>query len=224
MKKRFLELEKVRLKHYGFKRLVWRIFGVIGHAFFRRFPPNVSTKDGKKFLNLGAGGVLIDGFVNADFYRLHHLFKANAANWMIDITKPLKCKDSYWDGVLIEHTNEHILYSENYDMLSELFRTMRSGGVLRIVVPDLGRYLEWSDLRRVENKMNRYGSLAEAISNLAQNHLHVSVWDYELMKELLEELGFVNVNRSEYQASSLDEFVDSENHRWQSLYVEGQKP
>ena len=50
MKKRFLELEKARLKHYGFKRLVWRIFGVIGHAFFRRFPPNVSTKDGKKFL------------------------------------------------------------------------------------------------------------------------------------------------------------------------------
>ena len=90
MKKRFLELEKARLKHYGFKRFVWRIFGVIGHVLFKRFPPNVSTKDGKKFLNLGAGGVLIDGFVNADFYRLHHLFKARAANWMIDITKALK--------------------------------------------------------------------------------------------------------------------------------------
>ena len=126
--------------------------------------------------------------------------------------------------MLIEYTNEHILYSENYDMLSELFRTMRSGGVLRIVVPDLGRYLEWSELRRVENKMNRYGSLAEAISNLAQNHLDVSVWDYELIKELFEELGFDNVNRSEYQANSLDEFIDSENHRWQSLYIEAIKP
>ena len=72
--------------------------------------------------------------------------------------------------------------------------------------------------------MNRYGSLAEAISNLAQNHLDVSVWDYELIKELFEELGFDNVNRSECQANSLDEFNDSENHRWQSLYIEAVKP
>ena len=75
---------------------------------------------------------------------------------MIDITKPLKCKSDFWDGVIIEHTNEHILYSENYDMLTELYRTMKPGGVLRIVVPDLGRYLRWKDLKAVEKKMNRY--------------------------------------------------------------------
>lgn len=150
MRKRFLELEKSRLNHYGLKRLVWRIFAIIGHALFRRFPPNIVAKDGKRFLNLGAGEVIIDGFVNADFYRLHHLFKLRSANWMIDITKPLKCKDCFWDGVIIEHTNEHILYSQNYDMLTELYRTMKPGAVLRIVVPDLGHYLRWKSLKAVE--------------------------------------------------------------------------
>ena len=225
MKERFLELEKNRLNHYGFKRLVWRIFALIGHAFFRRFPPNIRmTKDGKRFLNLGAGEVIIDGFVNADFYRLHHLFKSHSANWMIDITKPLKCKDNFWDGVIIEHTNEHILYSQNYELLTELYRTMKPGGVLRIVVPDLGRYLRWNILRAEEKKMNRYSSLPEAISNLTQNHLHVSVWDYSLMAELLGDIGYTEIVESKYGCSKVKEFTDSPNHEWQSLYVEAIKP
>lgn len=224
MRERFLELEKSRLKNYGLKRLMWRIFALIGHAFFRRFPPNIVAKDGKRFLNLGAGEVIIDGFVNADFYRLHHLFKSRSANWMIDITKPLKCKSDFWDGVIIEHTNEHILYSENYDMLTELYRTMKPGGVLRIVAPDLGCYLRWKDLKAVEKKMNRYSSLPEAISNLTQNHLHVSVWDYDLMAELLGDIGYSEILESKYGHSKVKEFVDSPNHEWQSLYIEAIKP
>ena len=224
MKKRFLDIERTRLKHYGFKRIMWRIFGVIGHTVFRRFPPDIVTNDGKRFLNLGAGGVLLGGFVNADFYRLHHLLKSNSANWMIDITKPLKCEHDYWDGVIIEHTNEHILYSENYDMLTELYRTMKPGGVLRIVVPDLGRYLQWDTLKSTEAKMNRYGSLPEAISNLTQNHLHVSVWDFSLMADLLEDIGFSEIVESKFGDSSVKEFVDSPNHEWQSLYLEAVKP
>ena len=170
------------------------------------------------------GGVLLGGFVNADFYRLHHLLKSNSADWMIDITKPLKCKHDYWDGVMIEHTNEHILYSENYDMLTELYRTMKPGGVLRIVVPDLGRYLRWDTLKRTEPKMNRYGSLPEAISNLTQNHLHISVWDFSLMAELLDDIGFSEIVESKFGDSRVKEFVDSPNHEWQSLYLEAVKP
>jgi predicted SAM-dependent methyltransferase len=45
---------------------------------------------------------------------------------------------------------------------------MKPGGVLRIVVPDLDRYLRWNALKAVEKKMNRYSSLPEAISNLTQ--------------------------------------------------------
>ena len=224
MKDRFLSLERTKLKPYGFKRLVWRIFAILGHHFFRRFPPNIISSNNKRFLNLGAGQVVLDGFVNADFYRLHQIFTSDSADWMIDITKPLKCKDDYWDGVLIEHTNEHIMYSENFDLLAELFRTMKPGGVLRIVVPDLARYLQWATLRNKEPKMNRYASLPEAISNLTQNHLHVSVWDFDLMSELLEEVGFAEIRESSLGDSCVPEFVDSPNHEWQSLYIEAKKP
>lgn len=224
MIERFLLLEKPRLKSYGFKRFVWRMFGIIGHTFFQRLPPETATGDGKRFLNLGAGDVGLPGFVNADFYRLHKILKTESSSWMLDITKPMKCRDEYWDGVLMEHTNEHILYSENYNLMLELLRTIKPGGVLRIVVPDLNTYLKWGELRNIEPKMNRYGSLAEAISNLTQNHLHVSVWNYELMKEMLEHVGFVNIRNAEYGVSKMEELVDSSNHKWQSLYVEAEKP
>ena len=224
MRQRFLELEKPRLKPYGLKRLVWRIFGIIGHYFFRRFPPKHINRDGLKLLNLGSGSVELSGYVNADFYRLHKVFSSDATSWMLDLTRPFKCQDNYWDGVLIEHTNEHILYSQNWDMLSELFRTMIPGAVIRIVVPDLEKYLSWQELRKVESKMDRYSSLAEAISNLTQNHLHVSVWNFELMRELLVNIGFSEVKKTEFGVSSMKELVDSPNHKWQSLYIEAIKP
>ena len=117
MIERFLELEQRIVKPYGFKRFVWRLFGRIGHAFFSFYPPEVISSSGKKLLNLGAGTSLQNDFVNADFYRLHHLLKRSSADWMLDITKPLKCKDNYWDGVYLSHVNEHITFSANYNLL-----------------------------------------------------------------------------------------------------------
>ena len=71
----------------------------------------------------------------------------------------------------MEHTNEHILYSDNYNLLKELFRTMKPGGVIRIVVPDLDKYLEWNDLRKTVSKMGRYKSLPEAICNFRTTYI-----------------------------------------------------
>lgn len=72
--------------------------------------------------------------------------------------------------------------------------------------------------------MNRYSSLPEAISNLTQNHLHVSVWNYDLMAELLGDIGYSEIVESKYGHSKVKEFVDSSNHEWQSLYIEAIKP
>jgi len=137
----------------------------------------------------------------------------------------MKCHDNYWDGVIIEHTNEHILYSDNYNMFTELLRTMKPGGVLRIVVPDLDKYLDWENLKNTVPKMNRYQSLPESISNLTQNHLHVSVWNFDLMSEVLNDVGFTNITKTSFMKGMMPELlVDAENHQWQSLYIEAKKP
>ncbi|GAB1268581.1 hypothetical protein NBRC116493_18340 [Aurantivibrio infirmus] len=224
LKARFEKLEGTRIAPFGLKRFLWRIFGRLGNTFFKKYPPTAETTSGRVLLNLGAGGNLVPGFVNADFYRLHKIFSMNRSDWMLDITKPFKCKSKYWDGVFIEHTNEHISYSQNLVMLSEVFRTLKPGGTLRIVVPDLDKYLEWGLLRKSEVKMNRYASLPEAISNLTQNHLHMSVWNFDLLREVLSSIGFVDIVKSQFGGSCIEEFTDRPNHKWQSLYLEAKRP
>ena len=100
-------------------------------------------------------------------------------------------------------------------MFTELLRTMKPGGVLRIVVPDLDKYLDWENLKNTVPKMNRYQSLPESISNLTQNHLHVSVWNFDLMSEVLNEVGFTNITKTSFMKGMMPELlVDAENHQW----------
>lgn len=147
MYERFRKLENKRLKPYGFKRLIWRIFALLGESLFKKYPPDITNNDGLRLLNLGSGEKLLVGYVNADFYRLHKYLNKKPNEWMLDITKDMRCNDNYWDGVLIEHTNEHITYTQNLKMCGEIFRTLKPGAPLRIVVPDLDRYLAWDTLK-----------------------------------------------------------------------------
>lgn len=223
MLERFLKLEQRLVSPYTSKRFIWLLFARIGHWFFRKYPPQITNAKGKRLLNLGAGSELHTGMINADFYRLHHLFKSNSANWMLDLTRPIKCRDEFFDGILLSHVNEHVTYTQNFYLLKELYRILKVDGVIRLVVPDLDRYLAWNTLRETEKKMARYESLPEAISNLAQNHEHKSVWNAQLMAELLSEIGFSGVRVARFGDSAVDEFVDAPNHEWQSFYVEATK-
>ena len=222
---RFKELEKKRI-FAGFKSYLWKISGFLGNRFFNKPAPDIKTKEGLRLLNLGCGTCHYEGWVNADFYRLNNLIynRHLLPNWMLDLTVPLNCESDYWDGVLIEHVNEHLLYSQNYDLFKEVFRTMKVGGTCRIILPDLDRYLNWSELREIEPKMSRYSSLAEAVSNLTQNHSHISVWNFDLLSEVLEDIGFTNIKISSFGKASVDAMnVDTKSHQWESLYVEAHK-
>ncbi len=222
---RFVELEnKKRIP--GIKAYLWYLSSFAGNIFFNKPAPDIRLQNGNHLLNLGCGSNHIKDWVNADFYRLHNLFwnRKLLPDWMVDLTKPLNCGNDYWDGVLIEHVNEHLLFSHNLNLFKEVYRILKPGGVCRVIVPDLDRYLRWRELREVEPKMSRYKSLPEAISNLTQNHKHVSVWNFELLSEVLNNVGFTNIERCEFNSALLSEMkVDTESHKWESLYVEAQK-
>lgn len=223
---RFAALETPRLEG-GWKATLWRLCGWLGDRAWRKAPPDTRTASGKRLLNLGCGARHHTGWVNADFYRPQQLLgRAGGPDWMLDLTKPFRCADDHWDGVALEHVNEHLLYSQNLALFREVFRVLRPGGVLRVAVPDLGRYLRWEWLRADVPKMARYGSLPEAVSNLTQNHAHRSVWDGALLRELLEGVGFVDAREVTFREGADAELaaVDGESHRWESVYVEARKP
>jgi len=172
----------------------------IGELFLKRFPPDNGQP--QNLLNLGCGPKRFTGFVNADFYstRLSNWRRNNARrpDWMIDARRPFKCLDNYWHGVFTEHMIEHLTYSDAHAAFSEILRTLKPGGWLRVSVPDFEKYAQYyqSGEAQVFGTLPRKWSIrAEAIADITQMWGHQSVWDREMMEKVLSEVGFINISK-----------------------------
>jgi predicted SAM-dependent methyltransferase len=184
---------------------------------------------GENYLNLGCGPNVVVGMVNADFFGSIRFWRnRRQLEWLLDLRYPLNCNDSVFEGVFSEHVLEHLFIDEARALLSELFRVMKQGAVIRISVPDLGKYLKFcaGELEdHTETFTEKFSRRAQAIGNLTQNYLHRSVWDYEELKFCLEQVGFEQVERKAFGVSRDPKLcLDQEERAWESLYVEALKP
>jgi predicted SAM-dependent methyltransferase len=105
-------------------------------------------------VNLGCGAQVVDGWVNVDYAigaRLSRIPLFAAPNRRIgffnvkwdehilihDLRKPLPFKSNSVYVVYSFHTLEHFDREDGRRLLSECYRVLRTGGLARIVVPDL---------------------------------------------------------------------------------------
>lgn len=213
---------KINLKNL----FLFELKSFIGRTFFSSRPKlNNSTN----YLHLGCGNNIVDGYVNADFYRMR--FWNNSSNeniWRLDLRYPLKCADDSFDGVFTEHTLEHLYLDDAIKLLKELYRVMKNNAIIRISVPDLEKYILFyvQQLSREDEKSftKRFETRCSAIRDMTQNYLHLSVWDFKELKHCLEEAGFKNICKLEYRRTQDEKLdLDLEERRWETLYVEGKK-
>lgn len=85
----------------------------------------------KKYLNLGCGSRFHPAWTNVDFVSTSEYVIAH------DLSHGIPFPDDYFDVVYHSHLLEHISKTEAEPFMRECCRVLRSGGVLRIVVPDL---------------------------------------------------------------------------------------
>ena len=198
-----------------------------GRLFWGRKP---ILKKGKNYLNLGCGANIIDGYVNADFFYRIKFWKKDVLKlqWQLDLRYPLNCNNDVFDGIYSEHTLEHLYPSDAKNLLTELYRVMKKGALIRITVPDLEKYIKYyvnnSDGIDVAKFNNKYETKCSAIRNMTQNFLHLSTWDFEELKESLDEVGFRDIKKKTFNQSD-DEMLklDIEERSWETLYVEACK-
>src|SRR6266508_4294813 len=83
-------------------------------------------------IKLQIGGALhrLDGWLNTDIDPV-------AGVMFMDATKPFPFADETIQFIYTEHMIEHIPREKATAMLSECYRVMRKGGVLRVTTPDL---------------------------------------------------------------------------------------
>jgi predicted SAM-dependent methyltransferase len=86
-----------------------------------------------KYLNLGCGERFHSGWVNLDL----HPANPSVKRW--DVQKALPFSDGSFDVVYHSHVLEHLSKRDAPALLSECRRVLKSGGVIRVVVPDLER-------------------------------------------------------------------------------------
>lgn len=86
---------------------------------------------GKDMLNIGCGAIHHEDWINLD------IASDDPAVMSVDIMKGLPFASSSVTACYSSHVLEHMPRSAVDELLQECFRVLRSGGVLRLVVPDL---------------------------------------------------------------------------------------
>ena len=103
---------------------------------YRRKIREISTKSDIS-LNLGAAGDGKQGWINVD------AFPSRGVTLALDLRRPLPFSSNQCSRIFAEHVIEHIDFRDNIEpLMGELYRILKPGGWLRIVVPDGRRFLD----------------------------------------------------------------------------------
>ncbi len=208
------------------RHLRFEIVGALGRSLWR-FPPAL-PKAGPRLLNLGCGVTRIPGWVNADFFHYglsRVLSKQPRPEWLLDLRYPLRCASDTFDGVYAEHTLEHLYPAEVFNLLCELRRITKPGTWLRVIVPDLGKYVRFYCGELPHPDFQQWATGAEAIRSASQSWGHHSLWDAQLMHRFLHAAGFDALSERCFRQGSDPRLLqDREERRWESLYMEARKP
>jgi predicted SAM-dependent methyltransferase len=194
----------------------------------RRFSPGAYPKRGLK-LHLGCGTVHLDGWVNIDLAT-----RAREVDPPPDLELDVRDGLPFADGsarlIYHEHLMEHLTIGEGQRCLTDWFRLLEPGGVLRVATPDLEylveRYREgWRDQAWLAQPEYAFIETRAEMMNVAFRWWdHRYLYDGEELARRLREAGFDPVRRCAFRESTLAELAGLETRADSKLVVEGVKP
>lgn len=170
-------------------------------------------------LHLGSGRFPKAGWVNIDLIGVPVDVPWNLA-------RGIPFPPGSADAVFHEHLLEHLSLDEGYRLLRECARVLKPGGVLRVGVPDAGRYL--CSYARTGDFIRRLRpgrpTPMLAVQEVFYRHGHRTAYDAETLQFICRAAGFVRVEPRPFGESRLSPVPDSSHRRSETLYVEAVKP
>jgi predicted SAM-dependent methyltransferase len=186
-------------------------------------------------LNIGCGSNVAHGWVNIDLWGPPGIYR-----W--DCRRGIPFDSEAVKAIFAEHVFEHFTPAVGAQFLSECYRCLEPGGVVRVVVPDAGKYLRFyqGDWRAVvaarplkeENGKYRdfwledlYETKMEFINAIfRQGTEHKYAYDAETLIAKFREAGFAKVHERAYGETAIDgALLDTAARQTDSLYVEAIK-
>lgn len=215
----------------------------------------------KLCLNLGCGDTAPDGWINCDsswhaqaskIPGLHRLLEAtglvSGARWPRNIQYLSLGGRFPWasgsvDCVYASHVFEHLSIRVAENFMKESHRVLKSGGVLRVVVPDFlyhaRKYVSsWSDTRSgaeefltvLHLRLPEERSLIRRFYGWSMGYpnLHKNMYDEVTFREMFVRHGFADIRAAQYGVSHYISNIRDVEARADgyegSLYMEAKKP
>jgi predicted SAM-dependent methyltransferase len=219
----------------------------------------------KIYLNHGCGSIRPSGWINTDSSvnanlqrvpivgkwiakMLNPLVKYENNNFIYaNLNKKWNFRDNSVDVIYASHLFEHLSLKSAELFISEAMRTLKPGGSLRIVVPDLykicKRYIDEYENNSFEesstkfimwainmHREGQYGNVSMfkgfILDMISYPHQHKYMYDEKSLIEIFKESGFVNIRSKSYGYSDYIDCindVEGSGESYLSIYIEAQK-
>lgn len=190
-------------------------------------------------LQIGSGDHPLPGWLNTD------LSPSSRNVFQLDVTRRFPFADNSFDYLFCEHMVEHIAYPEGLYALSECFRVLKPGGVIRIATPDLRflielfrndlskvqrQYIEWATTNFASNAP--YPADVFVLNSFVREWGHQFIYDKSLLRHSMERAGFRELTTCEPGLSRQPDLRGLENqdrmpdgfYTLETVIIEGTKP
>ncbi|MBX9745632.1 MAG: hypothetical protein K2X34_01940 [Hyphomonadaceae bacterium] len=195
--------------------------------FLRRWPFRKPYPGGPFYLDIGPGSRIDPSFFNVDYSW------SPGIDHCCDITRNFDPPQDLALGIYSEHCFEHLPFEAAIGILTKCHRALVKGGVLRVIMPDLGLYCRQvaaTDTGAVVAPMPHRSTKAGistpavALNDVMRLHGHLFLWDYDTLAAALKTAGFQTVLRQAFR-QGLDPRLlrDTQERAYESLYVEAVK-
>jgi len=176
-----------------------------------------------KRLNWGCGSWTPAGWINSDQKE------GPGVDISCDIRNSLPLEDESMDYVVSIHALPEVPYPELVPVLKELRRVLKTGGVLRLALPDLEKGIQAYQ----RNDRDYFLIPDEDARSVGAKFITQMIWygysrmlfTFDFIEELLLKAGFKRVSRCRYKEthSFHQDIVELDNREQESLFVEAIK-
>ncbi len=134
-----------------------------------------------------------------------------------DLAYSIPLHDGSVDFIYSSHFLEHLSRKDAENLLRESYRVLKPGATVRVTVPDLEYAVKLYGMGKKEEMLTQY-FFADDDSHYAR---HKYMYDFPLLREVLEKTGFKDVRRCTFQQGTTPNLAVLDNRVEDSLFVEG---
>jgi len=190
-------------KYFSIREYIKSIKNRIIRFFIK--PQIPKNKDGKVLIHLGCGEKNDSRWINIDALPFPHV------HYIQDVTNLSNLSSNISDIIYASHTLEHTSHRKTIYVLKEWRRVLKTGGILRLAVPDFDKII---NIYREEN--NNMKKIIEPLMG-GQDYkynFHYSMFNKEYLTDILHQAGFIKVEEWNPKTATYHTFYD-----WSSKLV-----